>query len=728
MLAKLKNITDKVKSQKGFYLATFGSFVKSDIVRIMLAREKSLFTHRNFGDKIRDEFQEKCMDFMIENPEYFASKIEFPYIKTLISIKLIKESPEKYNIIWINDDTFIEAPNTMELGKTVKINSLINPYYPAKDKEPFIKQFSEKDIAYAMMNAFDYKSLTVKDEWFQIMLERDEQKKERREQWKDIITKSFTPRVLSKSLLTDNPLDTSPDTNDSLTLKRWKQHVRYMIKMIFTELNIFDYKTALEHYSDISRTFLYFNHKAGSSAITIKHSKISRAISAAEAWLMKSQKGKKSRSHLREDEIREAIIKGITSQLTDVTRKNRAYGFAYTHVDNCMKRFKCMKFSAEALSYLETALFQEAVICRYEYSNQKTFILDIVIQLKLLNANETSIINLIKSLLLKPNFFETTSNKKLNQKDLDNGFSKLSSFYNESINTNPVAIANKIPFNTNSIGTHNDTLLNKTAVKLLTFIKSLNQSASHALNQALKAPISDSYSRNIHSHLIEKLQFRLVTINADVNKSCKKTDSYLNKPLLTNQQPFNYTRSQNNIFLLFDILEDTILTPYLSLDTKTKTYNKIKDNLSIYFNSQYSHHNISLSNAFLKTLFAAINFKNADIIHLLLDNPACKLTRANQETYEISCATDKIEDNTLKYDTIMKLISLYKSYYDIPHSLIESLPFALDVAVKKIEPHHKNALPNLLLLYFNEYNIEPYSLLITCPDWQKPTIFELLSQ
>jgi len=221
---KFSLIIEKLRNDKGFYLATFGKTVRDHAIKALFLRHPELQKNKNFKELALSQFKNAFLDTIIEYPEHFVRKIKHPYIKMLLSIKQYRLNPNNYNIVWIDDITFFDSNAIPSFfGQPLPTNTLHDlTHYDDKN----IMCYSEGDVALAMLDAYCGKTLTLEKGWTKELEARSEKKHVKKQAWLNDLTLAFQPRQLGKALRQKELIINDKKNKTKLTHKQWLLLIR----------------------------------------------------------------------------------------------------------------------------------------------------------------------------------------------------------------------------------------------------------------------------------------------------------------------------------------------------------------------------------------------------------------------------------------------------------------------------------------------------------------------
>lgn len=389
---RLQNAEKLIINNADLFLATFKSAIKYKTANILYKRNKAFLIKKKVAiDLFNATITKQCINgmlkYLLAHPEHFFYGIKYPYIKSLYSLTVIKEDPNVNTLVWINDSYFISDPrltnhNTGELepysslGSTVQINTLQNieeiAYRRIANKK--IPQYSEDDVAYAMIDAFCVKTMTLSEDWYKNLLLKAQKREDKKTNSTLEIQKLLKVRTLDKLIKSPLPnIKNNEDDEDdafkcatALTAKHYKSIAK-------EQIHEFSQKHELKSSEDIlSNAFKIYYMSSYELLWRVGDSDAAKLYTAKESPYIEFLPSITLGIH-KEIEIDYEIKKlnismhdtfrslhnGLFEKISNISSNNTALTQHFEYQKKYLRRFKNMGASKELMDLLGDGLLKE---------------------------------------------------------------------------------------------------------------------------------------------------------------------------------------------------------------------------------------------------------------------------------------------------------------------------------------------------------------------------------
>lgn len=732
-IQRLDAVVDDIISRRDYYLGTFGDFVKNKLSYILAARHPQLKKNHKLGEFTRTLFRKEFMPFLIKNPELFAKRMPFPFINTLASIKAFKANREKYSITWISDLIFIETSElplhiTYQKNMQVTLNAIKNPIQGITEYQQSLlpegySWLSEKDVALAMLDDFNPKTLALEGNWVSLIKEKKSKQRLKKKAFIEQAAKLLSPTMLLKCMTYSIP-KASEDESESRTITQsnWMDILRLSIKNIFNALDCSSREDALQCYIRIYKALAIDSSYLSRSDYAFK-SKLIKAINIESKKIQELQRTHYSRINLPEDEFGRIFMQGVLNQVSKLSLDNPVYSFAKEHVLKGMKRIKRMRLSEEEKSRFKELLFHESFLIKFSKRKLTCDIFDLKSVCDDITKNSQLTLNILEDLILKNSVLKNLANNSSASKN--NIFSLLNSSDEYwSISSKDYE---RLPYISELSRTTK--YVSKIIANAFKELNQLQRKASKWNYEAINSLPDLGYFDKI------SLKDRLCVVDAIMSGNFSDIQHIVSNS--TN------TISKVNTSLCFDRgLEalNRLLSITVGAEVPESNQHNQRQLLIVLLNAfclkgVINNFTQSFEYKFTYITLIAIATKRLrlDLVKLLNEHYDGSKERVIYEHHSygvVSNPSKLLAKYLLNIECIStrRLFGLYAICIDDSRQVINIFDERLDDLVAQIEPTFGIALKPILRRFFKLYNKTPFEYLTECPEWHQAHVMEILSE
>lgn len=778
-IENLVSIQETISNSTDIYLSHFGSYVGSQVASILAKRNPNLLKRKyqtDYNNELSDLFKLTFMQFLIKEPYFFKSRMKYPFMDTLVSIDiLLKEN--KHKIIWIEKNLFIDrayVPTYFLKNIKVPLNVLKSISIPDEYQK---RQYSEKEAALAMMDAFDPNTFSIAPNWFEILEIKKQAQDKRHEQLILSIEERFTPIKMKHLFDNLQPMHENfemvgmaefeglmheiEESSSIITKKRWSDLAGFLILTVFNRLNI---KTADKAISSYFKIYTCSAMKDANESWYKDYSffqSLSKALDGAEKIIKEFQEFYRTRLFIKEGEFTQAFIAGIAKQVNTFKPSNPVLNDAYSSIKINMTKINRITKDLQVRALYEEIFFHEAMTAKLAGFEPKNKALYLRIELEDKGISPLDTAKILHQLYLRGSavnnpikdsglFFEDSypltkafegaarEKGKVNSREISSAekpaktylFNKIVSYTLDCKNTG-------LPYM--DVDSHKAKVFLKD--ELRSFALAVEIIDERLLKHIQHLPlIYTKFSLKTHTFPIH-LQLEYLNDMVELEEGI-----LLQKLRLFIQDTIDSEEDSSDKKLCLKLeLEKLLLTTIYTMQVPNINTLKLENELIDFFKELCVIAEEAIESNFyiFSQIIAALNSVQLALIEekyfdLLLKLPSIS-QEANYRTQNgyVNNTNNYIPNKSIKKEFLSEIERLALTFADkekiaVIHTLSGNGDFKyivkycknlmkvdLKEVIETIAPSHQAGLRRLLKLYFSNNNINVMDYIATCPEWQK---------
>lgn len=742
----MDKVVENIYEKRDYYLSKFGSFVETTVGKLLHLRNPKAYKPINHL-KLSSHLKSELMRFSIKYPNLFRRSFKYPFLEVLASIKTAKASPHSYSISWIGEKHFVDVshlPNHLskvEFNK-LKINALCDtPLTLAQDEKELAgdKEFwiTEEDVALAMLDDIDPLTLKLQGNWFQILIEKKCNKEIAKDDFSKRLKGLLSPTGLLKCFSEDFDSDNLKGKNLSKPI--WLSLFRSAIKDIFIHLGAHSRPEALRLYLRIIKALSESSYGA-SRDDRIFAQKLKSVLKQKSQYFDEIINQHNSRIYIKGSDFIKIFKNGIIEQSKPFHDKD-IYSEMLADIKISKKKLDRMALTDDQKARYGALLETESAITFLSCKKPPTTILELKVIFEGRFKNSDIALDIIEAAFRQNNPLNYGKTNAENQITEPSIWASLSNgtFTDQGNDDVPIMLTQQekklSPFKKTTLECND----------FLTF--DLN-----SLYKASKAKHTYSYDDqelasmlpNLGFHKAVSLKDRAI-IMAAVNEG--EIDTIRGMVIsegvkLMRGSSSSYQSALKSLNRLGALLLLSISAP------SNKNIHYRDDVIKIFAEALLDGVNYSKSTftmlasiSIAEALFLCIQKRDLHSLYVLRDSTRpISYINNNGQNHGLNTYTrfdlienmnnaifDIPEPNTRRHYAILAL-GFYEKFEFASDELINFVASESEKCLEEIKEEDAWAASNLLRAIFNKTDISPYEYLITCKDWQKPAVLDILSE
>lgn len=346
---------DVINKAADFYLSGFRSRIKNETASWFVRRYPHCVQTANFNEKLADTLTRHFAEHIVEHPESFAfrltyhgggrfqqsrqKKTNYPFIDTLLSLKAIQAKPDKYKLHLIDDKRFFDLEASDRYGDLVPMSVVHDIKYIRTELKQY-EQYSEGDVALAMLNTFNPVTFTFTGCWVTELDKRSHNKEDQRNKFYAEFEKILSPKGLNLAYRKEI-IDWEQRIPRRLTHAFWRHALQNMVYIIFSEMGYKTPKSAIEDYFFIEKDIHMATNYESDPFSTSVNERVELIRKRVEELVGNTQLGRtKKLIPVTVEAVLQAFLKGLQAQRSDTIKTTGYYAKHAAHTVPIMKRIR----------------------------------------------------------------------------------------------------------------------------------------------------------------------------------------------------------------------------------------------------------------------------------------------------------------------------------------------------------------------------------------------------
>tara|TARA_B100001245_G_C22894551_1_gene431681 strand:- start:3619 stop:5967 length:2349 start_codon:yes stop_codon:yes gene_type:complete len=745
-ISKMDNVVEDIYEKRDFYLSKFGAFTERTVGKLLHLRNPKIYNPINH-QKLSSHFKSELMRFSIKHPNLLRRSFKYPFLEVLASINAAKTSPQAYSISWIGERHFVDVSSLpshlskLEFNK-LKINALCDTSLTlAQDEKELVgdKEFwiTEEDVALAMLEDIDPLTLKLQGNWFQILLE----KKCNKEIAKDDFSKKLKGLLSPTGLLKCFNEDFDSDNLESKNLSKpiWLSLFRSAIKDVFIHLGAHSRNEALRLYLRIIKALSESSYGA-SRDDTLFSQKLAFILRQKSQYFDDIIKQYNSRIYIKGSDFITIFKDGIIEQSKPFHDKD-IYAEMLADIEVSKKKLNRMALSGEQRARYSTLLEIESAITFLSAKKPPTTILELKARFEGRFKNGDITLDIIETAFKQNNPLNYGKPNAESQTTESSIWASLSKgiFTDQGNDDVPIMLTQQekklSPFKKTTLECND----------FLTFdLKSLYKASKAKPTYSYDDQELASILPNLGFHKIVSLKDRAI-IMAAVNEG--EIDAIKDMVLsegekLKQGSAFSYQSALKSLNRIGALLLLSISAPsYKSIHHRDDVIKIFAEAIMDGVNYSKSTFTMLASISITEALFLCIQRQDLHSLYVLRDSTRpISYINNNGNEYGLNSYTRfdlignmnkaifDIPDPTIRRHYAILALGFYEKFELASGDLINFIVSESEKCLEEIKEDDTWAANNLLRAIFSKTDISPYEYLITCKDWQKPAVLDILSE